>query len=673
MSVPTLSTGGDNIYGGATPNYASAVTDSSRHDGEDVGDDEQPDVGIEISGFSEGHFFQEVGLPTSVEHCLSVFESDYALPPFDQSLALRNRGDQNMDSHCDIAVKIKGMYRILDLINEQGSGGLVEKIIIAQESVKDLMNTLSPGAYASLTRVDFKALDKILMKPMGVYGSKSELTRFLKFIGAVEDNLAQELLVPANGANGKTQALRSGIYVVRTLVPAHEERLYVMYLTKLTDQILVFVSSEHSRGFVWPSDEDVETSDMGEDDADDGFFTFEVEKTVEQEEAACAKRGFTISLPSISLPERSPDGILSDESVFFPKLLEGETVQGFMTAKLIRGTSNVDPITVEKPTARFKLRSYLNADVLHLPENLNDAELKTLLDCGLATKFAPLEREWSVEKDAIQKKYAMQLEEKNMALNVQLDAQAQEIGADLFELIVSTVCQTFPMLDRSRLLPKDWAANERQPDSKLADLRRMLPAVDKEVHEKLTNQALSKVSGSAFRKLKEDFFREERMLRNPEENLQQAGLFDRVVNCMTTPFYSDIGSYAKNTPSDTKDADFFALLAARRVSSSELDALAAKALEMAHTSLADSIKLIHTRAFQSVRATQKEELEKRILLDVRHEQDKELAMGRANLVRHINETMQKTGKQSLRINSMSLRNRAFGRDEYGKDLTAAAL
>jgi hypothetical protein len=66
---------------------------------------------------------------------------------------------------------------------------LVDKIIIAQESVEELINVLSPGAYASLTRVDFKTLDRILVNTIGLYGSKSQLVKFLVSISAVNDRL----------------------------------------------------------------------------------------------------------------------------------------------------------------------------------------------------------------------------------------------------------------------------------------------------------------------------------------------------------------------------------------------------------------------------------------------------------------------------------------------------
>ena len=67
----------------------------------------------------------------------------------------------------------------------------VDKIIIAQDSLRDFVNAICPGAYLSLTRVDFKALDNLALKPVGVYGSKEEIVRFLSSIGAVDDTTSE--------------------------------------------------------------------------------------------------------------------------------------------------------------------------------------------------------------------------------------------------------------------------------------------------------------------------------------------------------------------------------------------------------------------------------------------------------------------------------------------------
>ena len=107
----------------------------------------------------------------------------------------------------DLAHSIKGMYRILDLTSEQGSGGLgeystqtgvlvlivdlvsVDKIIISQNSLEAFINHVCPGAYVSMTRVNFKALDDYTIKPVGVYGSKEELVRFLLQLGVIEETM----------------------------------------------------------------------------------------------------------------------------------------------------------------------------------------------------------------------------------------------------------------------------------------------------------------------------------------------------------------------------------------------------------------------------------------------------------------------------------------------------
>ena len=63
----------------------------------------------------------------------------------------------------------------------------VEKVIIAQEHVSRLINFLSPGAYRDLTKIDFGAMDRVDVKPLGLYGSKQEIARLLRDFGAVDE------------------------------------------------------------------------------------------------------------------------------------------------------------------------------------------------------------------------------------------------------------------------------------------------------------------------------------------------------------------------------------------------------------------------------------------------------------------------------------------------------
>ena len=118
-----------------------------------------------------------------------------------KSVILKTSESPSKDPSCPV----KGMYRLLDLITEQGSSGLgtvaafrgrldsahdiptVDKIVIDQESLQAFINALSPGAYSSITRVNFKILDDCLLKPIGVYGSREEIVRFFLKMGAIDD------------------------------------------------------------------------------------------------------------------------------------------------------------------------------------------------------------------------------------------------------------------------------------------------------------------------------------------------------------------------------------------------------------------------------------------------------------------------------------------------------
>ncbi|KAF8126765.1 hypothetical protein EV363DRAFT_563391 [Boletus edulis] len=48
------------------------------------------------------------------------------------------------------------------------------------------IHSVCPGAYATMTKVNFKALDRYVIKPVGVYGSKEEIVRFF---GAIDEKI----------------------------------------------------------------------------------------------------------------------------------------------------------------------------------------------------------------------------------------------------------------------------------------------------------------------------------------------------------------------------------------------------------------------------------------------------------------------------------------------------
>ena len=128
------------------------------------------------------------------------------------------------------------------------------------------------------------------------------------------------------------------------------------YLTKMCDQVVSLISSEHAQTIIW-SEEDSEVDDTLEDSEDEDesgrIVDFEVAQTSEQEETVTVRKGFRVSSswlwlgrsltfvvqlqadsPAIALPKITAEDPNSMEPApIAPFLLFGETNQGFMTVQ----------------------------------------------------------------------------------------------------------------------------------------------------------------------------------------------------------------------------------------------------------------------------------------------------------------------------------------------------
>ncbi len=115
----------------------------------------------------------------------------------------------------------------------------------------------------------------------------------------------------------------------------------------MCDQVVALISADHSASIVW-NDEDTGSVSIDMDAGDsERLFTFEVAKTNEQEESAVSRPGFQVtpaldvlwSISDISqmnsraiVLDKAPLDCQVDLSLFVPRLLPGETVQGLLTA-----------------------------------------------------------------------------------------------------------------------------------------------------------------------------------------------------------------------------------------------------------------------------------------------------------------------------------------------------
>ncbi|CAE6459505.1 unnamed protein product, partial [Rhizoctonia solani] len=112
----------------------------------------------------------------------------------------------------DIIHKIPNFFRLLELVEDRGSGGIVEKIVIDQSSLHELINTLQPGSYDSVSKINFKSLDNLSIKPVGIYGDQSEILQFLKHVGCLDD-FSMNILAEGIKSEESASKLRSGLYL----------------------------------------------------------------------------------------------------------------------------------------------------------------------------------------------------------------------------------------------------------------------------------------------------------------------------------------------------------------------------------------------------------------------------------------------------------------------------
>ncbi|KAL1684093.1 hypothetical protein EV122DRAFT_200466 [Schizophyllum commune] len=435
----------------------------------------------------------------------------------------------------DIADSIPQMYRILDLISEQGSGGLVDKVIIAQDSLARFLNDVCPGAYQSLTKVDFKSLDKLSVKPIGVYGSKSEIVKLMQTTKVVNDRLAHQLLSATDDSTGPR--LRSGLYFVRMTLPsAEEEQLFIVYwpedttwndnaistirknritfmryLTKIADQTLCLLSPEHAQHLIWK--EAVVEEPVDFDESGDRFFTFEVAKTNEQEENVEVRPGIQVSVSSrtIQVSQRSLDANI-DPTILAPKLIAGETVQSFLTARYVAEESKIVCRSTTF-TAWFKLKVCRPGSAIHLNEGLSDAAIECLLECGMKRAYPDAYKSYQQGIRKINTETENSKKEKVADIKKNVEADKAMLQKSVRAALVGHVVDAYPyvalwlyFLARDRVLHRACASPRLTPcAASFGDLCQMYPDMRREFDSRINRDDYNRLSvtGSPFRRLKE--------------------------------------------------------------------------------------------------------------------------------------------------------------------------
>jgi len=429
----------------------------------------------------------------------------------------------------DLRCFIPGMHRILDLISERGTSGLVDKIIIAQDSMKCFLNEISPNAYMSLTKVDFKALDKFQVKPIGIYGSKEEIVRFLVSVAVIDDTISAKLITSTEAKTEKP-ALRSGLYICRVSEsvgavgkmyvvywpeestwdddaspPVRRNRVtFMRYLTTICDQVTALISKDHAESMIWSNSiSDDQLSESDEDDTD-RLFTFEVAKTKEQEEGVSVRQGFECASDELVAAELHPECNL-DPEFFQPRLLFGETRQGFMTTRYIPVQRSVKTFNSFK-IAAFLLQDALLKERLQISESISPRSLNSLIRLGLSKRFPDKCGIWVKEVNAIKSAYHKDMGAQQKKAQDQLSEAKAQTESSIRFAVVNAVFSGYPTLDRSRCLasvPVLTADEVSRPNESFFDLTTMHPRIAESLTDELRRANCKYIIDQSFRKSKE--------------------------------------------------------------------------------------------------------------------------------------------------------------------------
>ncbi|KAH9027352.1 hypothetical protein EDB84DRAFT_1500330 [Lactarius hengduanensis] len=615
----------------------------------------------------------------------------------------------------DLADEVEGMYRLMDLISESGSNGYVDKVIIAQDSLRRFINAISPGAYATITKVDFKILDRLSIKPLGIYGCKDEIVRLLLSIGAVDEKLARLLLAPSD-VGGSQRTLSSGLYIVTASAagPAdvHHYVIYwpqdwtwddsatssvcrnrvtfMRYLTKMCDQVVALISADHSASIVW-NDEDRDSISIDMDAGDsERLFTFEVTKTNEQEESAISRPGFqTISRAIVR--NEAPLDCQVDPSLFAPRLIPGETVQGLLTAVYIPPRIKIETFD-QRSYSRVALSATLNNNALVLSEDLDEDSVQTLVDVALGGLHPEQCNEWLSSSQHIRDQFMQEKTKRKSPIARDIANAENFLQRALREEVVDHVINLFPSLGRDELFPPTQVHGASENSVRLPDIRAQYPTFENIFEKYIKDARFDDVprKGREFRALKLGLIslwqlqsEHKHLGRESRSALVQALVFghdfqqafqliqkrSNMVVRFISSFWSDSSGAEsfkndmKKTAAQFSDSDFLQHLESINDEDLRLAAQSAKAL--AQTELSSSIDAVVKKITHAVQAMQQDLRGREVQLQVEDEEREELKGALVEFVREINKKSVQGQNSTIfldRIEMRRERRRASGLD-----------
>ncbi|CAE6534558.1 unnamed protein product, partial [Rhizoctonia solani] len=371
----------------------------------------------------------------------------------------------------DILDQIPNLFRLLDLVEDRSSGGIVEKIVIDQKSLSKVINILQPGSYKSVSNIDFKALDNLTIKPIGVYGNQIEILHYLQEVGCL-DHGSEHLLFKRNSKGEQSSALRSGLYLTMSRDSKSQgaskagyifywpeeatwddqasslsgtirrnRETFMRYLTKLSEQTVALISSSQAKGFVWDTstqDHVIPEHQRGAD-AEDRLEEFQVFELDEQEEAAIASPGFKISAEACFPLGES----INPASVH---LVPGEERIGILTQKKKKAYTQTQPF--DEQVSQMKLREIIrsNEGPQLVLGKVSPDSMQILSSNGLREKYPDIFKGHDEDQERLKKTLSVFQKEEEAQVDAILAQDKPMIAEVIRELVYQEYVRIYPAM-----------------------------------------------------------------------------------------------------------------------------------------------------------------------------------------------------------------------------------
>ncbi|CAG8772327.1 34996_t:CDS:2, partial [Racocetra persica] len=242
------------------------------------------------------------------------------------------------DDPMDLCINIPNLYHLLDLRKDMGSNGFaVDKIIIAQNSLKKFCNYMVPNSFKSISEIDYASLNSKLLNLTGIYGTRESIAKYLFQKNLIDEQIHSQLIIRDENNTKNRPSLKTGIYLLikdnnGLVIHWPEEDCYNVqvsnkkknnsvtlhrYFTKLTDVHFCLLSKEELMTFDFnlrkkSLNKDKEEEDDGDDDDIDSEYA--VNEIQQDKTDFNIFKGFELNLPesintNLTLPSSFPSTI----------------------------------------------------------------------------------------------------------------------------------------------------------------------------------------------------------------------------------------------------------------------------------------------------------------------------------------------------------------------------